>query len=530
MDFSALTKAGKQIVEQYKQMIEDQIETATTAVAKLTALKDLGTENPFADSSGLMDDLGTAMDLAVSVCDALVENPLVAVMLDKLKNEYGFDFGSPLNLVKSLLGQEANNLVSVAMAMVKFPIVSEKYLFYVDQELGAARLLLLTLDSEGVDLTNSDRLADSQTIPPEVILGCKRAKNLLQSSLGTNFNEPSYAASIETIVETLEVMGNIKMWGDSLAAGAFDMAAKLVFDQLKNQITEIAKTTRKARLDVENTISVIKNTDVNNSSRSAVYARARKAKVELDTLIRQMSNHIPAHITQVPGYIITLTAIKKALEISKPTQTEPPAAFPNQSMIWNAGAISNMDRSIARLYAFTKRPSRIDMLAAHLTEAEANKDALRIEFYNVTVQIDAMWAMIPGIKDLVNMAKGYCADAGLDNAVQAIGNGNLDALMSMNPLTATGLGSTIAALETVDSFLKAYNICDIDDEIFKLKQKLKKKLGTKETTNEAKKNQKIAKIKKTIAEAAQGIDELIDVTTKIAAVGESIGMIIRLNT
>ena len=503
-----LKQAGKDIGKSYVDHYKELIKKATDDIAKLTALGDVDFEDAFSDSENLMDGLSDAMDVATSVCGALGDNPLLDSALKRLSDQYGFDFTSPLELAKSLMSGKGNDLMKVVGAMLQFPLKKEEYLAQANLTITAAEKLVSELNAHGIDLSKAQSLIDAQQIPDEIVQRMITARRELTKSMTGDFLEDEYQKGINNLKQALTDMGNINVWADSLGAASLTEGVRLIFNQIAFLIKGYIYMERQIHRELVDLINVIRTTPVMLGSTTKAYGKSKAAIHDLNVLIAEINKVNENEIAYVPQYMVALGTIITVLKMAKPyTNTTAPTALGNTSIPFDEGKLSALYLATGRIYTFTKNPGKAALLESHVLDSRTKYDEAKQELDNFNAQINILWTHLPGIKDFLNEVKTLLAGAGLDKAADAIASGDVTGLMSMDDKTATKVGAVLVSLETVNEVLKAYGI-NASEEIEKYIKKTYNKYISKKVSNDSKKKDKINKLKKTLTEAADALNDI----------------------
>lgn len=216
IDTSALSTATRAIGDSYLKMAKERYEKGASIVTKLTALGDLdfsSSEEYSTESFGdCIDSAGTVLAESSAILEVLANNPLVAAFLENLQTQYGWDLGSPLALVQSLVGKKGSSLMTVVGSMLQFPIYANKFTVQV-------QAIVNSLDAAWAEVESrytipSDALSTTpQAVPDAVMQHLTQARILLGKGLGGSTDVVAYASGKQELQNAIADLGNTSAWG-----------------------------------------------------------------------------------------------------------------------------------------------------------------------------------------------------------------------------------------------------------------------------------------------------------------------------
>lgn len=521
MDLTVFTQAGQTLTTTYVEMGKDKIKTATSLIAKLTALKDfdLG-EGDLLESDSLTDVIesaGTIIEATSGILDVLAENPLVAQFISYMESEFQWKINSPLGLVKMLIGKESSNLLKVATAMIKWPVSAAEYS-------ARTRVIFNTLNSllNEIPAGMGDFPLDgTSTIPDAVLTPLLSCRKLLAQSLsGVNPDLVKYRSAQTDLDTAIAALNDIEVWQNSPLGTVASMTIRLAIDQLRAQFTASGATS--SMTDNKNEIislyNTIKETPVIPAVTNPTMAKARKAKSEIDKIIRNMQNPDIVQNLALIQYAMALGAVRAVLMAATPIIVMPVLAFPNTTVVFNTAPLLKVHRDLGRVYNFLNYPNKLDLLAQLVADGLSDLNVLDAEITMFNAQLDALWLVLPGVRELIDMCVELLNKAGLDGAASALETGDISSLISMNALTGTKSGAAFAAISTIMETLTGMRISSFDTVLSKMEAKMKLESSKDQAKIKAKKKSKIEKLKANIANATQAIDESVTFMAEMSGI------------
>lgn len=518
IDTSALSSATTAIGDSYFKMAKEKWTKGQSIVTKLTALGDID----FSEADGYstetfgdcIDSAGTVLAESSAILEVLANNPLVARFLEHLQTQYGWDLGSPLALVQSLVGKKGSSLMTVVGGMLQFPVYAEKFTLQV-------QIIIDSLDAAWAEIESrytipTDALSTTpQAIPDAVMQHLTQARILLGKGLGGNTDVVSYASGKQELENAIADLGNTSAWGSMLAADAEAMIIKTVLDSLRNQFSTAALL-RDDKAKILSLYQTIKTTVVMQSSPSPSMVKLRKALSDLNKTIAQMNMPNIQHSLLIPQYLIALGAIKATLDMARPVILPPPFAFPNGAVLLNTATLETLYRDLGRLSNILQYPRQINTLRVAIDTAKADLNQWIVERDAFYAQLENLWLMLPGLRELIDAMGALLGGMGMDRAADALKGGDLSKLMDMSAKTAIYSGAAVQGIITVLAVCRGFGITYFDEKLYELKTKLTKTSKKDEAAVRTKRNTKLAMVKKAIEDALQAIDDATALATDVA--------------
>jgi hypothetical protein len=510
IDTTALTQAGETIASTYVQWGTERYKKAQGIVTRLWKLKDFDpSELAILDpDSSFIENAGSIMEATQAILPILANNPLVTQLLAHMKDEYNYDFGSNMTFANLLLGGQSSTLFQVCGAMLKFPAVSSRYTMKMRTLFELLHNLCDALDSAypgGVPDLTIDKLS---TIPPDVITHLSQArKSLAQAVSGFNPDLVKYRSAQSNLDAGIEDLKKVGIW-DSMGSDLKAIAFRTAFETVRNNFKGSSLSSREDRLQILALYNTIKNTNILPNATNPSLGKARKAKAELDKILKNMADPTITQSLAIPQYTIALGAIRLTLLNSVPVVVTPPTAlFPNSTVTLDVNLLLQAERVLLRAYNFLKYPNNLSLLRPLVEDALVQIALIEADMNAFKAQLDVLWLAIPGVKELIEYTSKLLSEAGLDNANSKLLSGDLPGMSKLNDLTGTSSGATLVALTTLNLAFEEFGLPFMKDQIDALKKKVAPKSEKDQAANKAKKKNKLANITKMLNQILADIDE-----------------------
>lgn len=507
----SLSTAGNTYLEEIRKDIKDTISmvTKTFAIPSAEAFADFVEEIA-------PENIGEAIDTAVTVMDALEDNPLAAKLKSELEDSLGMNFDNALQGAQLIMAGSNSPLMKICMAMITWPDEVDAFLAYARDLASYTQVISDSIAAMGgVNQWIDDK---SVTLPASVKQTLQTANLNLGRSLVAPYDSSLYSlamAQIETVVAELEAVPFHLNW----VAGEVSAAAmKIATTGIESNTKSLYKSMSKAVNVLASKISDIVDTDITKSTSSTQTRQASMAKDKLKGVINQLSLPTVDQAAFIPQYLMVLNTIHNMLRLGRPTFDQPPAIFDRSGVTFDKTKLDAVVNLARKLLQYSLKPYRVDLFNDFYGRYITALDELEVSLNTTSAQIEDLWLQVPGVRDTLNGVMDVLNNTGFDAALDVLGTGDMGQFLALDNVTGTSVGMMMTAFDQISELGHSLNLFQLSTIIEGVRSEMKSNSDKKLTEQTAKKNEKAAKLKKQLTSLNAKIDSATELLTTVQGV------------
>lgn len=529
---SDIQKHFTEIGKSYTKFYTDKVKQITDDVQKeITYISSLDEElGGLVDDISNVEDLGEAIEMASTLADAFGENPLVAQLMQKIEDDYGVSISSPLELTKMIVTGGDHPYFKVAAAMIRFPVtgaVTSAKLGQLSAAVTALAEMVASVDPAILSGMESQDTSQGGGVPGEVITLLNQAR----SKLATPHLDGPYKSAISDVQEAINKLSDAKVWAGAEFSNVTKLALTTALNSAYSKLSEYWPDIKSGFSEMQDAITTINTTTISPAGAGKRLGKIRKIRLDIANEVQKMSDDTISQAAIIPQYLITLGSIKKMLELSQPRPSDgTPAPVVTPIGAWDSALVSEIESLIGKIINFSKKPYTVDAFLGYAATLGLRLEEYYVMYASTVLQVEANWAVFPGVKELLQGIKSLLDTLGFDNAADALDLGDIEGFADMSEITALSTGSTMVAFTQVAGIAYQLGQFGLKDKLDKEIASVKKKYEKQKFENKAKKKNRLEDTKKRLKKLNESFEKFQSFYADFTGIVEALSSVAELST